>query len=74
MRVVLVIDERVTLEDEKEGKLFIIKNLNDVMQFELDQRLFQYEPHHHYDLQPSPKLDDYSSGHPRGIPSSSERE
>jgi hypothetical protein len=50
MRVVLVIDEGVTLEDEKEGKLFIINNLNDVMQFELDQSLFQYEPHYHYDL------------------------
>jgi hypothetical protein len=74
MRVVLLTEEGVTLEDEKKGKPFIITNLSDVMQFELDQSLFQYEPHYHYDLQPSPKLDDYLNNNPGGIPASSERE
>lgn len=53
MRVVLVVEEGVTFEDEKESKLLSIKNLNDIMQFELDQPLFQYEPHYHYEVQPS---------------------
>ena len=52
MRVILVIENGVVLHTDGENKLTVIKNLTEVVQFELDQPLFQYEPHFHYYHEP----------------------
>jgi hypothetical protein len=44
------------LYDEKETKYYMV-NVNKVMQFDLDERFQNYQPHHHYDVEPSPELD-----------------
>lgn len=59
MRVVNLTEKGVTLNDEKDNKLIIIKDLNSIIQFELDQPLERYQPHFHYsvDLEHSRALD-----------------
>jgi hypothetical protein len=52
MRVVLVSEKGVALQPDEESKLYYIDNLDDIMQLETDQRLFQYEPHVHYEHEP----------------------
>lgn len=54
MDVILVTETGVILLNQEENNFYCIKNLNDVMQFEIDQKLFQYEPHFHYYLDPTP--------------------
>lgn len=54
MRVVAVTESIVTLQNDEGNKLYVVNNLNDVIQFEIDQRLFQYEPHFHYYHEPTP--------------------
>lgn len=53
MRIVSVNEHGVTLTNDTSHKLCVIENFNDIMQFELDAPLFQYNPHTHYDLVPA---------------------
>jgi hypothetical protein len=53
MRVALVTAKGVVLQLDGENKLHFIDNLDDIIQFEIDQRLFQYEPHFHYEHEPT---------------------
>src|SRR5687768_9410711 len=48
MRVMMLTDNGVMLNDEIEGRVYSITNLNDIAQFELDGKLQGYEPHCHY--------------------------
>jgi hypothetical protein len=50
-RVVKLTEKGVTLLDEAD-KLIIINDLNNVMQFELDQTFQRYSPHFHYSVDP----------------------
>lgn len=49
MRVVTVTDSRIMLNDEKNNKLISLAFSN-IMQFELDDRFYDYEPHCHYNV------------------------
>ena len=47
-RVDSVTENGVVLHSLEEDKVYIINDLKDVMQFEIDQRFFRYEPYRHY--------------------------
>lgn len=47
-RVVKVTEKGVVLKDERLAKQYAIQNLNDIMQFDLDEAFQQYKPHFHY--------------------------
>ncbi len=44
------------LYDDKDAKYYII-NINKVMQFDLDERFQNYQPHYHYEVDSSSELD-----------------
>jgi hypothetical protein len=50
MRVLKLTEKGVILNDEVNNKMVTIHDLNQVMQFELDSSLYQYEPHNHYEV------------------------
>jgi hypothetical protein len=45
-------DKSVLLYDASNGKYYLIK-LNNIMQFDIDNRFHHYQPHFHYDVLPS---------------------
>lgn len=49
-RIIDITEKGVTLNDEKFNKLIFIKDLKNVMQFDLDHAFQQYEPHFHYSI------------------------
>jgi hypothetical protein len=51
-RVVGLTDKGGVLNDEQTNKLIFINDLTQVMQFEIDQRFQQYQPHYHYEVRP----------------------
>jgi hypothetical protein len=51
VRIVNVTENRMLVNDETENKLISI-DLGDVMQFELDNKFQNFEPHYHYDVSP----------------------
>jgi hypothetical protein len=53
VRVVRVTEKGVALNDELLNKLIFVQDLNNVVQFELDQAFQQYQPHFHYPVDPS---------------------
>jgi len=50
LRVILVTDKGVLLNDETSSKLLKIQNLNHVIQFELDKPFQTFEPYFHYEV------------------------
>jgi hypothetical protein len=52
MRVLKLTETGVILNDELRNKMITIPDLTQVMQFELDSSLYQYEPHNHYEVSP----------------------
>jgi hypothetical protein len=48
MRVTKVTEKGVALIDEFSGRLLIIPNLSNIMQFELDNRFQNFQPYFHY--------------------------
>ena len=48
MRVLMVTETGVVLNDEVQGKAVIIPFVRAIIQFEIDQRFEEYEPHFHY--------------------------
>jgi hypothetical protein len=51
VRVVTVTENRVLVNDERANKLISV-DLNNVMQFEIDNRYQNFEPNHHYEVTP----------------------
>jgi hypothetical protein len=52
LRILKVTDEGVLLNDEVKNAIVSIRDLSQVMQFELDSALHQYQPHYHYSVNP----------------------
>lgn len=52
-RVVGITEKGAVLNDEHTNKLIFINDITQVMQFEVDQRFQQYQPHYHYDVTPA---------------------
>jgi hypothetical protein len=50
MRIVELSETKMTLFDERNNSLILIRNLASIMQFELDAELQQYEPNFHYTI------------------------
>jgi hypothetical protein len=50
MRIIVVDDKGVVLNDETASKLYSISDLSSLVQFEIDQRYQQYQPHFHYNI------------------------
>jgi hypothetical protein len=53
MRITSVTEKGVILNDEKAMQIVNIVNLNDLIQFEIDNAFQNYPPHFHFDIQPS---------------------
>lgn len=51
-RIIKLTEKGVVLNDEKSNKLIFIQDLNQVMQFEIDQSFQQFQPHFHYQVHP----------------------
>jgi hypothetical protein len=54
-RISQINDNIVTLFDEKEMKYYLL-NINKIVQFDLDERWQNFQPHFHYDVVASPEL------------------
>lgn len=52
MRVLKLTEKGVILNDEQNNRLITVADLGQVMQFELDSSLYQYQPHNHYEVVP----------------------
>jgi hypothetical protein len=52
-RVLKLTEKGVALNDGKLNKLIFVQDLNNVMQFEIDQPFQHYQPHFHYTVDPS---------------------
>lgn len=48
MRIVVVNERSVILNDEVSNKLLTIRELNHIMQFEIDHRFQNFQPYFHY--------------------------
>ena len=48
MKIILITETGVILNDEISNKMFLIQDLSTVMQFEIDHRFQNYQPHFHY--------------------------
>jgi hypothetical protein len=51
-RIIDFNDQGLIVVEESGNKLFFLKDLSIVMQFEIDARFQSFEPHHHYDVVP----------------------
>ena len=52
MRILKLTGKGVLLNDELKNKLISISDLSQIMQFELDSSLHQFQPHFHYEVSP----------------------
>jgi hypothetical protein len=52
-RVIKLIESGVVLLNEENNLAVSIKDLREVVQFEIDARYQNFHPHNHYDLEPS---------------------
>lgn len=55
MKVSTVRENSVMLYDEKEAKYHLV-GLNDIIQFEIDERYQGFQPYFHYEVKNSPEL------------------
>jgi hypothetical protein len=53
MRIIDISDKGAVLNDETHNKLVFISDFSQVMQFELDAKFQQYQPHFHYEVLPT---------------------
>ena len=51
-RIVTITEPSVILENELDTRSFVVPNIGNVMQFELDRNFRQYQPHFHYSVIP----------------------
>jgi hypothetical protein len=56
MEVVLVTEKGILFNDEASNKLIALSDLTMIMQFEIDNRFREFQPHFHYDVVPSAEL------------------
>jgi hypothetical protein len=49
-RLVKIIEKGTVLHDETIDEFVFIADLSDIMQFEIDQRYREFQPHFHYDV------------------------
>src|SRR5438045_3003747 len=56
MRIVLVSEKGVVLSDDTTNDLFTIPDLSNIMQFEIDNRFQNFQPHFHYEVKPMPEF------------------
>jgi hypothetical protein len=54
MRVVSTSEKGVLLHDEETNRFISVSDLSYIMQFELDNRFQNYQPHFHYEVRVSP--------------------
>lgn len=52
LRIFQITEKGVLMRDDHANKVIYIPDLNNVMQFELDQSFQQYQPHFHYSVDP----------------------
>jgi hypothetical protein len=45
-------DEGAVLMEERTNKLFFVKDLKNIIQFEIDKPFQNYKPHYHYNVDP----------------------
>ena len=55
MRIILVTERGVVLNDEVLNRLVRVSDLSNVMQFEIDRRFQNFKPHFHYSINYSEK-------------------
>ena len=53
MKVLLVTERGILLSDEPSNRLISLADLSMVMQFEMDNRFRDFQPHFHYEVIPS---------------------
>jgi hypothetical protein len=56
MRIIDINEKGAVLNDETNNKLIFLPDFTQVMQFELDAKFQQFQPHFHYDVQPAEKI------------------
>lgn len=52
MRVLKATGKGVMFNDEQKSKLIVLPDLNSIVQFEIDVRFQNYQPHFHYHVSP----------------------
>jgi len=52
LRVIMISENGAMFKDERTNETIDITDLNNLMQFEIDGRFRQFQPHFHYDLIP----------------------
>ena len=57
MRVVAATEKGVLLRDEETNRFISVSDLSYIMQFELDNRFQNYQPHFHYEVRLSSEFD-----------------
>jgi hypothetical protein len=52
MPVLMVTEKGVILHSEIDNHSVVVNDLNEVMAFEFEEQLYQYEPNFHYHVEP----------------------
>ena len=50
MRIVNVTAREITLRNEATGQIEVVPNIGNVLQFEIDTKFRNYQPHFHYEV------------------------
>lgn len=53
MHIVKVTDRGAIFSDEQTKEFVFVSDLSDVVQFEVDGRLMEFQPHYHYEVAPA---------------------
>jgi hypothetical protein len=53
LKIVTIREKGIIMKDDELNVLVQVPELNNVMQFELDKRFQQYQPHFHYGVDPA---------------------
>lgn len=53
MKVVKITDRGAIFTDEATKEFVFVADLSDIVQFEIDDRHREFEPHHHYEVSPA---------------------
>lgn len=56
LRIIRLTEEGVVLLNENSNQTIDIKDLREVVQFEIDHRYQNYHPHNHYNIEPALKI------------------
>jgi hypothetical protein len=52
MQIVKLTDRGAIFTDELTKEFVFVSDLSDIVQFEIDDRYQEYQPHHHYEVSP----------------------